>query len=179
MADVLPAVVVFGFGLVTTVAPLTATALGAVPDRFAGVASGVNTTVARAAQLAAVAALPLAAGITGDSYLDPAEFSDGFMTAMMITSVLAAAGGVVAFLTVRNPPRPAEAARADGPRGAAGPGRRPPGSAASRAPASTPAPSPRPPKPPPRRLTPGGSRRSPRPAAARPPGVTFWRRCLS
>jgi len=115
VADVLPAVVVFGLGLVTTVAPLTATALGAVPDRFAGVASGVNTTVARAAQLAAVAALPLAAGITGDSYLDPAEFSDGFMTAMMITSVLAAAGGVVAFLTVRNPPRPTEAAEPSAP----------------------------------------------------------------
>ncbi len=106
VTGVLPAVVVFGLGLVTTVAPLTATALGAVPDRFAGVASGVNTTVARAAQLAAVAALPLAAGITGDSYRDPVAFSDGFMTAMIITSVIAAAGGVVAFLLVRNPPEP-------------------------------------------------------------------------
>ena len=56
-------------------APLTATALCAVDDRHAGVASGVNTTVARAAQLAAVAALPLAAGITGDTYLDPDAFT--------------------------------------------------------------------------------------------------------
>ena len=68
VTGVLPSVVVFGLGLVTTVAPLTATALAAVDDRHAGVASGVNTTVARAAQLAAVAALPLAAGITGDAY---------------------------------------------------------------------------------------------------------------
>jgi EmrB/QacA subfamily drug resistance transporter len=103
LSTVLPAVAVFGLGLVTTVAPLTATALGAVADRFAGVASGVNTTVARAAQLAAVAALPLAAGITGDAYRDPAVFSDGFVTAMIITAVLSAAGGLVAALLVRNP----------------------------------------------------------------------------
>lgn len=106
VTGVLPAVCVFGLGLTATVAPLTATAMGAVPDRFAGVASGVNTTVARAAQLAAVAALPLAAGITGESYLNPAEFSDGFVTAMVITSVLAAAGGLLAAVLVKNPPRP-------------------------------------------------------------------------
>ena len=70
----LPAVLVTGLGLATVVAPLTATALSAVDDRYAGVASGVNTTVARAAQLAAVAALPLAAGITGATYLVPAGF---------------------------------------------------------------------------------------------------------
>ena len=72
ITDVLPGVLVMGLGLAAVVAPLTATALAAVEDRHAGVASGVNTTVARAAQLAAVAALPIAAGITGASYLDPA-----------------------------------------------------------------------------------------------------------
>ena len=102
---VLPAVLVMGLGLATTVAPLTSTALSAVEDRYAGVASGVNTTVARAAQLAAVAALPLAAGITSATYLVPAELSDGFHTAMIITSVLAALGGVIAFAGIRNPER--------------------------------------------------------------------------
>ena len=102
---VLPAVLVMGLGLATTVAPLTSTALSAVADRYAGVASGVNTTVARAAQLAAVAALPLAAGITGETYLDPQALSDGFQTAMVITSVFAAAGGVIAFFSIRNPAR--------------------------------------------------------------------------
>jgi EmrB/QacA subfamily drug resistance transporter len=102
---VLPAVVVTGLGLATTVAPLTSTALSAVEDRYAGVASGVNTTVARSAQLAAVAALPLAAGITDATYLVPAELSDGFRTAMVITAGLAALGGLIAFLGIRNPER--------------------------------------------------------------------------
>jgi EmrB/QacA subfamily drug resistance transporter len=115
---VLPAVVVMGLGLATTVAPLTSTALGAVDDRHAGVASGVNTTVSRAAQLAAVAVLPVAVGLTGDAYLDPGTFSDGFRTAMVITAVLAALGGLVAWATVRNPePVPeAEAVPASVPR---------------------------------------------------------------
>jgi EmrB/QacA subfamily drug resistance transporter len=103
VSGVLPAVAVTGLGLATVVAPLTATALSAVEDRYAGVASGVNTTVARVAQLVAVAGLPLLAGITGRSYLDPAEFSSGFQTAMMIMAAVSVFGGVLGFLTVRNP----------------------------------------------------------------------------
>jgi MFS family permease len=103
--DVLPAVIVMGLGLACVVAPLTATALSAVDDRHAGVASGVNTTVARAAQLAAVAALPIAAGITGASFRDPGDFSDGFRTAMFITAALAALGGLIAAAGIRNPER--------------------------------------------------------------------------
>jgi EmrB/QacA subfamily drug resistance transporter len=105
VSDVLPGVLVMGLGLATVVAPLTATALSAVEDRHAGVASGVNTTVARAAQLAAVAALPLAAGITGASYLDPDLLTTGFQRAMVITAALAALGGVLAAILVRNPER--------------------------------------------------------------------------
>ena len=105
VADVLPGVLVMGLGLATVVAPLTATALSAVDDRHAGVASGVNTTVARAAQLAAVAALPIAAGITGEAYLDPDLLTTGFQRAMVITAALAALGGVLAAILVRNPER--------------------------------------------------------------------------
>jgi EmrB/QacA subfamily drug resistance transporter len=117
LSTVLPAVLVMGAGLATVVAPLTATALSAVEDRHAGVASGVNTTVARAAQLAAVAALPVAAGITGEAYLDPAAFSDGFHTAMLITSALAALGGVIAAVAIRNPRRVPEVEPAPAPTG--------------------------------------------------------------
>jgi EmrB/QacA subfamily drug resistance transporter len=107
---VFPGVVVVGLGLSATVAPLTSTALGSVDDRFAGVASGVNTTVARAAQLAAVAAIPVLAGIGGDAYQNPAEFSDGFHVGMLIGAALVTLGGILGWLTVRNPaPAPPEA----------------------------------------------------------------------
>jgi EmrB/QacA subfamily drug resistance transporter len=43
----LPGVLVLAAGLAMLVAPITATALKAAPDRFAGLAAGVNTTVSR------------------------------------------------------------------------------------------------------------------------------------
>ena len=65
VADVLPAVLLFGLGLSMTVAPLTATVLASADDRHAGVASGVNNATARAAGLLAVAGLPAAVGLSG------------------------------------------------------------------------------------------------------------------
>jgi EmrB/QacA subfamily drug resistance transporter len=112
VSAVLPAVVVLGLGLVSTVAPLTATVLSSVEDHHAGIASGVNNAVARSAQLMSVAAIPLAAGITGDAYRNPVAFSSGFRTAMWISASLSAAGAVLAFVTLadRRPtgPKPAQ-----------------------------------------------------------------------
>ncbi|MCW2510147.1 MAG: Transrane efflux protein EmrB/QacA subfamily [Modestobacter sp.] len=100
--DVLPGSLVSGLGLALLVAPLTATVLDAAPDHLAGVASGVNNAVARAANLLAVAALPVAVGLSGDDYTDPGTFSAGFSTAMVVCAALLALGGAVAWWTVRS-----------------------------------------------------------------------------
>jgi predicted MFS family arabinose efflux permease len=57
LTQILPGVLVFAVGLSATVAPLTATVLGAVEPGHSGVASGVNNAVARVAGLLAIAAL--------------------------------------------------------------------------------------------------------------------------
>jgi EmrB/QacA subfamily drug resistance transporter len=105
VADVLPAVLVFGFGLAINVAPLTSTAMSAVPAEHSGIASAVNNDVARAAGLIAVAVLPVAAGITGSSYLNGPLLATGFHHALIIAAIACAAGGLLAAATIRNPPR--------------------------------------------------------------------------
>jgi EmrB/QacA subfamily drug resistance transporter len=98
--DVLPGSLLLGLGMSAVVAPLTATVLGAAPDALAGVASGVNNAVARAAQLLAVAALPVAVGLAGDDYARPALFGAGYPVAMGACAALMAVGAGVAWLTI-------------------------------------------------------------------------------
>lgn len=104
LTGILPGVLVFGLGLSLTVAPLTSTVLAAAADERAGVASAINNTVARVAGLVAVAVLPVAVGLAGDAYRDPVELTDAFRTGLVAAAALCAAGGVLAFLTIRNPP---------------------------------------------------------------------------
>jgi hypothetical protein len=122
---VLPAVAVLGLGLSLTVAPLTATALGSVDERHAGIASGVNNAVARAAGLLAVAVLPLAAGFRGGTLTDPVTLAPIYRTAMLLCSCLLLVGAAIAFVAI-----PARAVRAKRPneagRAPAAPSRRSP-----------------------------------------------------
>jgi EmrB/QacA subfamily drug resistance transporter len=97
---VLPGVMLLGLGLSLTVAPLTAAALGAVDERHAGVASGVNNAVARAAGLLAVAVLPLAAGLGRGSLTDPAALAPTYRGAMLLCAGLLLAGAATAFAAI-------------------------------------------------------------------------------
>ncbi|MEH0829491.1 MULTISPECIES: MFS transporter [unclassified Micromonospora] len=105
--DVLPGVLLFGLGLTLVVAPLTASVLAAVSDRFAGVASGFNNAASRVGGLLAVAALPLLVGLTGTGYAQAAELTPAYRGAMAWCAGLMLAGAATAGLLVHRPPRAA------------------------------------------------------------------------
>ncbi|WP_079031873.1 MFS transporter [Streptomyces specialis] len=108
-AAVFPAVVVQGLGMSLFVAPLTATVLASLATRRAGVASGVNNAAARVAQLVAVAALPLAIGLTTDEYRSAGAVDAAFGRAVLICAGLMALGAMIAWCTVPRTLTPAEA----------------------------------------------------------------------
>ncbi|WBB93147.1 MFS transporter [Verrucosispora sp. WMMC514] len=103
--QVLPGVAIFGVGLTLVVAPLTASVLAAVDDRFAGVASGFNNAASRVGGLLAVAALPLLVGLTGTGYEQPAELTAAYRGALLWCAGLLLAGALIAALLVHRPAR--------------------------------------------------------------------------
>jgi len=106
--QVLPSMIVFGFGLAITVSPLTAAILGSVETERSGIASAVNNAVARVAGLLIIAMLAL---VTGGA-LDLA----GFHRAAIVTAALLAVGGLVSWLGIRDRmPGPADSAEAGSP----------------------------------------------------------------
>ncbi|UDY34308.1 MFS transporter [Dermatobacter hominis] len=102
LTHILPGVLVVAIGLVILVAPITATVLAAAGDEHAGVGSGINNAVARMGGLLAVAVLPGLTGLTGDDFYVPSAMTDGFRQSMVICAALSAAGGVLAWLTIRD-----------------------------------------------------------------------------
>lgn len=98
--QVLPGILVFGFGLTLTVSPLTSAILGAIDTSRSGIASAVNNAVSRVAGLIAVALVALVVGGSLDL--------GGFHRAAVVTAVLLALGGIVSFAGIRKPARAPE-----------------------------------------------------------------------
>ncbi|MEU8073367.1 MFS transporter [Micromonospora sp. NPDC049151] len=103
--DVLPGVALFGAGLTLVVAPLTTSVLGAVSDRFAGVASGFNNAASRAGGLLAVAALPLLVGLSGTGYEQKGALAGAYRGALAWCAGLLLAGAVLAAVLIHRPRR--------------------------------------------------------------------------
>jgi len=94
--DVLPGAVVFGLGLVTFVAPLSATVMAAADPDHVSVASGVNNAIARAASLSALAVIPVISGLSEAT--QATQVTHAFRLGLVITACVAAAAGPLAFV---------------------------------------------------------------------------------
>lgn len=90
-----PGIVVLGLGMGFTVAPLTSAVMGSVDDHHAGVASGVNNAVSRAAGLLAIAALGVVLRSRFDSALD-ADLTQRNLPADLLAKVAAERGKLAA-----------------------------------------------------------------------------------
>jgi len=111
-------IVLTSLGLAMLVAPITATALKSAPERYAGIASGVNSTVSRLGSLIAVAviglvislvfhaqvaredAVPLAKDQRGSEVREASK--DGFRAGMLLVAGLAFLGAGVAAVGISN-----------------------------------------------------------------------------
>jgi EmrB/QacA subfamily drug resistance transporter len=95
-ADVLPGGILFGLGLVTFVAPLTATVMASVSADHVSVASGVNNAIARTASLAALAIIPVVSGLVVAT--GPEAVTEAYRTSMLLAAGIVAAAAPLAFV---------------------------------------------------------------------------------
>jgi EmrB/QacA subfamily drug resistance transporter len=116
VADLLPAVLLFGLGLTITVAPLTAAVLADADESDAGIASAINNAIARVAGLVGVSVVGLfvAGTLVGDTFSPNDESVSAFHQVVLICAALAAAAGIAGIAGIRNPRRALEAERCPG-----------------------------------------------------------------
>jgi EmrB/QacA subfamily drug resistance transporter len=93
IGDVLPGALLFGFGLVAFVAPLTASVMGSVDEGYVSTASGINNAIARTGGLFAIALVPSVSGLT--TAVGPAATTDAYRIGMWIAAGLAVVASLV------------------------------------------------------------------------------------
>ena len=109
---------IFSLGLAMMVAPITATALKSAPERYAGIASGVNSTVSRLGSLIAIALIGLVITLVFESRTDDADAVplardpgsqelydasvDAFRAGMLLAAALTFAGAAVGGIGISN-----------------------------------------------------------------------------
>ncbi len=96
LTQVLPAVLVFGLGMAITVAPLTATVLGAVDAGRAGIGSAINNATSRVAGLIAIAA---AGSLGGSTVID----LDTFHRLVGVAAIGLLLGGITSAFGIEDP----------------------------------------------------------------------------
>ena len=117
-------------GLAMLVAPITNTAIASAPESLAGIASGVNQTVARVGGLLAVAVVGVVVAVTFDGRTDDAdaeplgrnqstpELRDAsvaaFRAGMLLTAALAFGGAAVSAVAISDRDARARRASAEG-----------------------------------------------------------------
>ena len=92
--QLLPGILVFGLGMAITVAPLTATILGALDSSQSGIGSAINNAVARVAGLIAIAAIGLVTG--------PVLDTTAFHRVVLLTALLMGCAGIISGLGISN-----------------------------------------------------------------------------
>jgi EmrB/QacA subfamily drug resistance transporter len=108
--NILPGLLVGGFGMAITMAPTTAAAMGSVPVAKAGVGSAVINSMRQVggslgiAIMGTLVATHITVGAANPAYAG--QFVDGYHRALQVGAAFLLAGAVVAALTIRTVRRP-------------------------------------------------------------------------
>jgi EmrB/QacA subfamily drug resistance transporter len=112
--DLLPAMLLGGVGMAATMAPVTATAMGAVPRDKAGVGSAVLNSMRQVGGSIGLAVLGaiVAQSVPSGGRPVASDFVTGYHHALEVSTLIALSGAVIAALTLRkvqHRPEPAQA----------------------------------------------------------------------
>jgi MFS family permease len=105
-----PAMLIGGLGMALVMTPTAAAAMSGVPVDQAGVGSAVLNSARQVGGSIGIAVIGAIIAQRAGGRLTPEGFLDGFSTALVVASLIALAGAVLAVLTIRAPQRSEAAA---------------------------------------------------------------------